>query len=107
MEDRHMRVLAFVVLMMIFAPVNANADPFSQCRGENQQWYACETDEDCQVISDPCGWPWDSANKEFAAQAQQCNISKGAVLNCVRYDESMGAHVPECINNKCSSKREQ
>lgn len=102
-----MRFLIFVALIAFLMPFNAKADPFAQCREENPQWYACEQDADCQVISDPCGWPWDGANEEFAELAEQCNISKGAVLSCVRYDVSMGTHQSKCINNICSSKREQ
>ncbi len=101
-----MKILAITFLISLGFASTAQADIFGQCRAGSPEWYSCETDSDCKVISDPCGWPWDSANIEYADQAQQCNIMAGAVLDCVQYDRSMGSFTPKCIDNMCSSKKE-
>lgn len=98
-------VVSLILCLLVLVSFDAKADAFDECRSANANWYSCDNDSDCVVVLDPCGWPWESANKQFSQEAEQCNVVAGSVLGCVRYGESMGTHTPKCVDNVCVGKR--
>jgi hypothetical protein len=95
--------LSLLGLLCFVASGSSSAGPFEECRDKNPAWYTCASDEECVQIYNPCGWPDDTANKNFSAQAEECNRHVGAALSCVEVDFKKlgGPFSAKCINGTC------
>jgi len=98
----HSLYLSLLLAFCLFLSTPAAADSLTPCKDETPAWRSCKSEADCVIISNPCGWPSDAANKAFADQAQHCNIRRGAAMGCAAYDaERDGSYSSHCIVGKC------
>ena len=96
------RFWALLLVFIVFLSAPVAAETFESCKDENAAWRSCKSAADCVIISNPCGWPSDAANKAFAEQAQHCNVRRGAAMGCAAYDaERDGSYTAHCIVGKC------
>ena len=92
--------LLLALTFFLSAPVLAE-NPVS-CKDETAAWRSCKSEKDCVTISNPCGWPSDAVNQNFANKAEECNRHRGAAMGCVAYDaERDGSYTARCIVGKC------
>jgi hypothetical protein len=93
-------VVSGLFLLTISPP--SFAGPFEECRTKHPEWYVCAADEDCVQIYNPCGWPDDTANKNFADDAETCNRHVGAALSCAAFDVAKeDPFSAKCIAGTC------
>ncbi len=89
------------VLLFVFHSVAVSAD-LENCGDWKKDWAKCERNEDCVVVTNPCGWPTASANTTHAEEASACNIRAGAALSCVSWSDMKGGErAAVCENGLC------
>lgn len=99
-----MKILFVIIIFGISFSASSNA--FDSCQKENPKWFECEKNEDCVVISNPCGHPTAAANKKFSKEAEKCNIHKGAVLDCASWSDMGGGKTQSfCKNKVCYAEK--
>ena len=99
-----MKILFVIIIFSI--SFSASSSMFDSCKNENSKWFACEKNEDCVVISNPCGHPIAAANKQFSKEAEKCNIQKGAVISCPSWSGVGGESIHSfCKNKVCNTTK--
>ena len=79
-------------------------DLMAKCKTWNPRWSQCKSNDECVVISNPCGWPTSSANKIFSDDAFKCNRIEGAAMDCVEWKEQPGVkRVALCSLGNCTN----
>lgn len=92
-------VAAVAAGAFLLFPSVSNAN---ECRSANPSWYQCQADSDCEMISDPCGWPTVASSSQHAEEAKRCNSIAGEALDCVTYNPAvMGVFTPKCQAGVC------
>ncbi len=90
-----MRFLFFMLLVLIATPVMAH-----QCGEFNSQWQTCETNADCIVAENMCGFP-SSINKNSAIEVESYNKCMGPMISCAMPPKGFATGLAECKANKC------
>lgn len=100
---QHYRICVVLILFLgCFLSAGAFAEPLPSCKDEDPHWRSCKSAKDCVLVSNPCGWPSDAANQNFAVKAEKCNRHRGAAMSCAAYDALRdGSHTAHCIVGKC------
>lgn len=100
---RHYRIFMVLILVLsCFLSAAALAEALPSCKDEGAHWRSCKSAKDCAIVSNPCGWPSDSANQNFAAKAEECNRHRGTAMGCAAYDAVRdGSYTAHCIIGKC------
>lgn len=90
-------VLTVVILLLTPAVSGAN-----ECRSVNPSWYECQSDSDCEIIYNPCGWPTEASSAKHAEEAKRCNRLQGVAIDCATYDPTiMGVFTSKCQSGVC------
>jgi len=98
----HSLFLSLFLGFCLFLSTPAAAESFKACKNEAPAWRNCKTKADCVIVSNPCGWPSDTASKPFANQVLKCNQERGTVMGCPQYDAVRdGSYTAHCIVGKC------
>ena len=100
MQQRN-RFPALLLALTVFLSAPVNAETLPSCKDENAAWRSCKTEADCVIVPNPCGWPSDAANQNFANKAEECNRHRGAAMGCAAYNaERDGSYTARCIVGK-------
>ena len=99
MKSRQHVILLIAMLLALAPAQNASAQTAS-CGGESPAWIACETDSDCVVGENMCGFPR-GYNGNYLDAVNAYNKCMGPMISCAmppQKDDSLRA---VCIKNTC------
>lgn len=74
------------------------------CRVQNKEWFACNTDKECVEIIGVCG-ARDAANRSFRNEAENCSRAAGADIKCDPFPIERIA--PRCVNKICTAQKRE
>lgn len=95
-------VICLLVFLLLPLPVWSEIE---NCDSWQKLWEQCETDQDCVVVSDPCGWPTVSVHRKYEQEASRCNTIAGAALSCASWsDMGGGERLAVCTDGYCKSQ---